>query len=78
MHENSSRTDQNSSLTEEFAQLQADWKPLAWADAAFGAPPVATNLWMGEAACQKPGLYAGARAPCCRASGWGFGARRRG
>ena len=39
---------QNSSLTEEFARLQDDWRPLAWADAAFGAPPVATNLWMGE------------------------------
>ena len=27
---------QNSSLTEEFEELQADWRPLAWADAAFG------------------------------------------
>ena len=54
---------QNSSLTEEFEELQADWRSLAWADAAFGAPPAATNLWMGERACRKQGLYPGQRRP---------------
>jgi jumonji domain-containing protein 7 len=39
---------QNSSLTAEFEALQADWRPLAWADAAFGTAPAATNFWMGE------------------------------
>jgi jumonji domain-containing protein 7 len=48
---------QNSSLTEEFEELQTDWRPLAWADAAFGAPPAATNLWMGAGPCRNQGLY---------------------
>ena len=54
---------QNSSLTEEFEELQADWRPLAWADAAFGAPPAATNLWMGEGPCRKQGLHGRAARP---------------
>ena len=48
---------QNSSLTEEFEELQTDWRPLAWADAAFGAPPAATNLWMGAGPCRNQGLH---------------------
>ncbi|EOD26550.1 hypothetical protein EMIHUDRAFT_435100 [Emiliania huxleyi CCMP1516] len=44
---------QNSSLRTEFEPLWRDVDlSLAWADAAFGAPPAATNFWMGEDAAR--------------------------
>ena len=40
---------QNSSLTAEFKPLWSDVElSLPWADKAFGAPPDAVNLWVGE------------------------------
>ena len=44
---------QNGSLETEYAPLWADVeRSLAWADACFGRPPSATNLWMGEEAAR--------------------------
>ena len=35
------------SMAEEFPQLMPDISELEWANEAFGAPPEATNLWIG-------------------------------
>lgn len=35
------------SMAEEFPQLMPDISELEWATEAFGAPPEATNLWIG-------------------------------
>lgn len=34
-------------MPEEYPQLMADIAELDWATEAFGAPPEATNLWIG-------------------------------
>ena len=34
-------------MAEEFPQLMPDISELEWATEAFGAPPEATNLWIG-------------------------------
>ena len=35
------------SMAEEFPELMPDISELDWATEAFGAPPEATNLWIG-------------------------------
>ena len=45
---------QNSSLCEEFSKLLPDVGPMpAFADA-FGAPPEATNIWIGDRLFRYP------------------------
>lgn len=39
---------QNSSLSEEFSELLPDVGPMLAFAEAFGAPPEATNIWIGE------------------------------
>lgn len=40
---------QNSSLTEEFAEIMGDIRQLGWATEAFGKQPDAVNFWLGDA-----------------------------
>ena len=47
---------QNSSLSEEFSELLPDVGPLPTFAEAFGAPPEATNIWIGDPFHFSPSL----------------------
>lgn len=45
---------QNSSLSEEFSKLLPDVGPMPAFAEAFGAPPEATNIWIGKSSLESP------------------------